>query len=305
MAASAAAAPGSTTAAAASSHPPLSAPGASMPASSPHGSAPSSSLRNSNESGPGASPPSAAGRPMPPRLKKLRAELAKAAQEKAGLEAMLEAAKAESAAAEARWKEMSSLSSDATQQALEANFQLERLKRELEDSESTLNRTRTERDALDAERLAARNKKSDLEVVFQERLDKELLEKEEHLQEETEYLKRAKEVKERRVQELTAEKEALQQQVKGQSRPGGSRGPDSAPALESHIALARAAGHLEAGTPQENPLFAALDGPSLKFTAQLLKQPFLRRTFFLGSFLAWFVVLWNVLWVGSGNHLVG
>eukprot|EP00913_Durusdinium_trenchii_P018485 g17367.t1 len=97
--------------------------------------------------------------------------------------------------------------------------------------------------------------------------------KEQELLDEVTYLRRAGEAKERRIQDLQAEKAAMERRFLVKASAGVDSGDIM---LEAHTAIAKAFGDVTV----QHPCLRLLDEPMLKFMAVLFKQPLFRRMFF-------------------------
>merc|ERR1712014_366673 len=149
---------------------------------------------------------------------------------------------------------------------------------------------------LSVERCCAERRREELEAAFQERLAREVSQKEQELLEEVAYLKRTNDSKERRLQELRVERSQLERRAQEEA----ARATERESAMEAHAAIAKAFGDAGAEIPAWLQL---LDEPMLKFNAALLQRPLFRRVFFFSSGLLWFYTLHHSIAPGGGGHI--
>ncbi|CAE8584153.1 unnamed protein product, partial [Polarella glacialis] len=225
-------------------------------------------------------------------LRQLDAEVKKLSAARDEAERRFSSAESLSMELEARLAEMSAVSDDALGQVEESKQQVSMLRRAVEEKDARLVAVQEAQQKLEDELLRDQGRLQQLEANFQERLQREVSQKEQELLEEVAYLRKTGELKEKRVQELQAEKAAVERRLLVRV---GDAGGDSM--LEAHTAIARAFGDLSA----EHPVLRVLDQPSLKLMAALFKTPPLRRVFFVASALVWLFALSQAVSPGSGG----
>lgn len=221
------------------------------------------------------------------RLRQLEAEVKDLANGKASAEAQLEKARAQSASMEARLGQLTGVSDDALRDGDEARSQAAALRRAAEAKDARIATLEAAQEKLGFEKAAIEQARDDLEKGFQERLRREVSQKEQELLEEVSYLRESVASRERRLQALSAEKTQLEKRAMAH---GGGLEIDPATGrydreamLEAHTAIAKAFGDVST----ESGLLRCFDEPLLKFTAVLFKQSLLRRMFFLVSAVMW------------------
>lgn len=197
---------------------------------------------------------------------------------------------------EARLAEMSGVSDEALSQAEEAKNQVFVLRRAVEEKDSKVLEATEAQAQLGEELAQARRKLQDAEASFQERLTREVSQKEQELLDEVAYLRKTGDAKEKRAQDLQAEKAGLERRllVKARDTSGGDV------MLEAHTAIARAFGDLS----MEHPCLRFLDEPTLKLMAVLFKQAAFRRIFFVATLFIWVFALYRALTPGSGQTVI-
>jgi len=202
---------------------------------------------------------------------------------KTALEAQLTAAKNHSTELEGRLAEMSAVSDDALQQAEEARQQAKMLRKAVEDKDACIVSLEKQQQELGKAKSDMESKLQDLEASFNDRLQQEVIEKEQQLHEEVEYLRKSADIKEKRLQEVVAEKNQFERRLgeRDVEAAGGHGGREAM--LEAHTAIAKAFGD----SSGQHPCMRLLDEPMLKFTAVLFKQPLFRRVFFFASLVLW------------------
>lgn len=191
------------------------------------------------------------------------------------------AAKAQAADLEARWHQLSAVSDEALREADEAKQQALLLRRAVEEKDQREAQANEAREGLERRLLEAQTRADRLEATFQERLVREVSQKEQELIEEVSYLRKSAEVKEKRIQELTTQRALLERNELAR------RGTSPDPMLEAHVAIAKAFGDVAL----ETPLLRMVDEPTLKLTAALFRHPVLRRSFFAVSLVLWLFAL--------------
>lgn len=212
----------------------------------------------------------------------------------AAAEAQLAAVRARAAELEARWAELSGVSDDALRRAEEARQQVALLRRSVEEKDLQIAKADHSREHLMSERCRTQRQLEELEASFQERLQREISQKEQELLDEVSYLRKSKDAKDRRLRDLGNEKVELDKQLASADAAGGA---NREAMLQAHTAIARAFGEMET----ELPFTRLLDEPLLKFTAALFKQALFRRVFFGASAVMWIFALRQALWP-NGDH---
>ncbi|CAJ1428785.1 unnamed protein product [Effrenium voratum] len=186
---------------------------------------------------------------------------------------------------EGRLAELSGLSDDALGQADEAKLQALLLRRAVEEKDSAMVQAMEVQRKLEEQLGLSQKKLEDLEASFVERLKREVSQKEQELLDEVAYLRKAGEAKERRVQDLQAEKTAMERRLLVKASAGVSDAGDLM--LEAHTAIARAFGDMS----MQHPCLRLLDEPILKLMALLFQQPLFRRMFFGATAMLWVYAL--------------
>lgn len=231
-------------------------------------------------------------------LRQLEGEIRERREAKLAAEVELAAARAQKTSLEARWAEIIAVSEDAAKGAQEAKQHAELLRTALEEKDAKLVETEDAKERMEMERQLLKRRHADLEAAFQERFQREVSQKEQELLDDVAYLRRSQEVREQRLQDLTADKERLQHIAVCATPAGGRLGAPGT--VEAHLALARAFGHDDSA---EHPCLRLWDEPALKLSSWLLKMPWLRRVFFLVTLVAWVVALRSALAPGA-SHVI-
>lgn len=193
--------------------------------------------------------------------------------ELAALRSSRDEALAHVAELEARLAELSAVSDDALGQADEAKQQVLLLRRAVEEKDTAMAELTEAQSKLEEQFGIAKSRLEQNEASFMERVQREVSQKEQELLDEVAYLRKAGEAKERRVQDLQAEKAAMERRFLVKASAGVADSGDVM--LEAHTAIARAFGD----TSLQHPCLRLLDEPMLKFMALLFKQPIFRRMF--------------------------
>lgn len=195
---------------------------------------------------------------------------------------------------ETQYATMSAVSDDALREAEEAKMQVSLLRRAVEEKDAHIARAENSLDQLSVERSRAVHQHEELEAKFQERLQREISQKEQELLDEIEFLKKSVEVKDKKLQEAMAERgkaeKRLIHQGGGIDLPVGVQRHREA-MLDAHTAIAKAFGD----TAEEHPCTRLFDDPMLRVTAALFKHPVFRRLFFAASGLMWVFALRHAL----------
>lgn len=213
------------------------------------------------------------------RVRQLEAEVRELSSARATAETQLSAARGRAAELEARWAELSSVSDDALLQAEETKQQVALLRQAIEDKDSRLAKAEDAREQLANERSLAAQQVQDLQASFQERLQREVSQKEQELLDEVAYLRQANETKDRRLRDIGDEKAVLEKRAAALSTQEGGREA----MLAAHTAIAKAFGD----SATEHPCVRLIDEPLLKFTALLFRQALFRRVFYGASAVMW------------------
>jgi hypothetical protein len=253
---------------------------------------PSADVRNERSTG-----PPERGR-TEPRTRQLEAEVRRLTAVRAAAESQLSAATGRAAELEARWAELSAVSDDALRQADEARQQVTMLRQAVEEKDARIAAAEDAREELASERCRAAQQLQDLEASFQERLLREVSQKEQELLDEVAYLRKASETKERRIRELGEEKAFLEKRL-ARGKEGTEQTVGREAMLEAHTAIAKAFGDASA----DHPCIRLLDEPLLKFTAALFRQALFRRVFYAASALMWVFALRHAI-VPSTDHSI-
>mmetsp|Transcript_39445 Transcript_39445/g.91503 ORF Transcript_39445/g.91503 Transcript_39445/m.91503 type:complete len:347 (-) Transcript_39445:60-1100(-) len=245
----------------------------------------------------------------------LQVELREAKAELAKTKTELTKAKTQLGTLEARCSELSALSDEALSQTEALRRERALWKQRAEELESAGRESSSSEERAEAaarECASWQQKAEELEAAERaardlvaaataekERLSKELAEarQEPRLQEladEVAYLHKSLEAKEQKLQEVTREKECLQQRsVAGKT---AARDPESGHLFDAHTAIAAAFGDSLSGPP----VVRCFDEPILRFTAFLFRQRFLRMTFFASSMLIWVYALHHIIVLQHG-----
>jgi len=206
-------------------------------------------------------------------VRQMEAEIRSLKTSRDEAEQRLAGAQSQSAEFEASLAEMSAVSDDALAQAEEAKQQAYLLRRAVEEKDARMLEATEAKSQLQMELGQVKKSFEDLEASFQERLVREVSQKEQELLDEVAYLRKTGEAKERRVQELQAEKAAMERRMLVKASAGSEAAGEVM--LEAHTAIARAFGDMT----MEHPCLRLVDEPTLKLMAVLFKQPPFRRMF--------------------------
>ncbi|CAK9058083.1 unnamed protein product [Durusdinium trenchii] len=202
-------------------------------------------------------------RPLGPATEQLEVEVASPSRDEAF---------AHLAELEGRLAELSGVSDDALRQADEAKEEVLLLRRAAQEKDLAMARAAEAQARLEEDLKSSAKRLQDFEANFMERLQREVSQKEQELLDEVTYLRRAGEAKERRIQDLQAEKAAMERRFLVKASAGVDSGDIM---LEAHTAIAKAFGDVTV----QHPCLRLLDEPMLKFMAVLFKQPLFRRMF--------------------------
>lgn len=220
-------------------------------------------------------------------MRQLEAEVKELAAGRATAEAQLSAARAHSVNLEARLTQLTGVSDDALREGDEIRSQAAALRRSVAVRDEQIARLEAIQEKLGFEKAAAEQARDELEKGFQERLRREVSQKEQELLEEVTCLRESVASRERRLQTLVAEKAQLEKRA--MARGGGLeidpsvRAVDREAMLAAHTAIAKAFGDVSA----ESSVARCVDEPLLKFTAVLFRQSLFRRMFFIVSAVMW------------------
>jgi len=227
------------------------------------------------------------------RVRQLESEVREHTAARSAAEASLAHALARVSELEQQWAELSGVSDDALRQADEAKQQVVSLGRQVEEKDKQLAQAQDTCWQQASKRSHAEQQLQDLEASFQERLQRDISQKEQELLDEVSYLRKSVEVKEKRLQELAGEKATLEKRlmIRGGGLDLGHNSASREAMLEAHTAIAKAFGDVSA----EHPCARLLDEPLLKFTAALFRQPIFRRVFYAASALIWAFSLTHAL----------
>lgn len=222
------------------------------------------------------------------RVRQLEAEVRELSAGRAAADTQLLATRRRAAELEARWAELSAVSEEGLLQADETKQQVALLRQAIEDKDSRLAKAQDAREQLANERSLAAQQLQELQASFQERLQREVSQKEQELLDEVSYLRQTSETKDRRLRDLGAEKALLEKRAAALCAHEAGREA----MLEAHTAIAKAFGD----SAMEHPCVRLIDEPLLKFTALLFRQPLFRRVFYGAS---------AVMWVFAFIHAIG
>eukprot|EP00929_Paragymnodinium_shiwhaense_P055988 TRINITY_DN28021_c0_g1_i1.p1 TRINITY_DN28021_c0_g1~~TRINITY_DN28021_c0_g1_i1.p1 ORF type:complete len:398 (-),score=131.81 TRINITY_DN28021_c0_g1_i1:47-1240(-) len=224
------------------------------------------------------------------RLARLEAEVRENKAAVAAAETQLAALQPNVVELEARWEEISVISNDALRQRERVLKQAAELRKQVDEKDASIASLRVSTEQVELEVMQSEEAHRSLQVGFQERLQREVLENERQLQSELASLRAADERRERQFKELTAQKTRLERlEAAGKASAecgsvGNALSDDVREAMcQAHYTIAKAFGDVSL----EAPLMRVFDEPMLKFTAFLFKQPQFRRVFFGATAVIW------------------
>lgn len=229
------------------------------------------------------------------KLRRLELDIREKQAAKAAVEAELRAVREQSSGLESRWKEIAAVSQDAAKNSTEAREQIDSLRATLAETDTKLAEAMDIREHLESEVARHTFQHKGLESAFQEKLEREVSQKEQELLDEVTYLRRSQGAKEKKLQEMQVDLDRLARRCGGISAPG--QGKMVAP----HIALQTAFGYDDS---DEHPCIVLFDGPCVKMSRCLLRGTCLRRFFFIATAVFWLVALQSALKPQHGGHII-
>mmetsp|Transcript_26734 Transcript_26734/g.70215 ORF Transcript_26734/g.70215 Transcript_26734/m.70215 type:complete len:431 (-) Transcript_26734:470-1762(-) len=251
-----------------------------LPAGSSAGSSVGSSARRADEN-----------------ARRLEEEVARITAANKALENQLAAASAENLELQSRWSQISTVSDEAFRESEAAKQEACAFRRAVEERDTRIVELQEALEGSELENVTLREKVEEIQSQFQDRLESQVTQRELELTEEMDYLRKAVEAKEKKIETMSAKTERRASQSFDISAPRSAA--DREALLDAHSAIAKAFGDVMA----ENPCLRVLDEPTLKFTALLFKQPLLRRLYYIISVFLWVFALLHA--IGGWQQKIG
>jgi len=229
--------------------------------------------------------------------RRLEEEVARITAANKALENQLAAAIAENLELQSRWSQISTVSDEAFRESETAKQEASVFRRAVEERDTRIVELQDALEGSELENVKLREKVEEFQSQFQDRLESQVTQRELELTKEVDYLRKAVEAKEKKIETMSAKTERRASQSFDISAPRSAA--DREALLDAHSAIAKAFGDVMA----ENPCLRVLDEPTLKFTALLFKQPILRRLYYIISVFLWVFALLHA--IGGWQQKIG